>query len=155
MKRRNVVFGTGIVALCAVVAGISLGGSTRKALAFAEVPASTDRVQIYGILDHASINPIKGHSIVAFKLREEKTNEVMNVLYENTHVALPYNFPAASHAKVTGYYDATANPPRLVASEVSTKCPSKYDQQMTLNQAQLKAQAEWQKDLPQGQAPTP
>ena len=153
MKRRNVIFGTGIVALCAVVAGVSLGGSTRKAVAFDEVPTSTDRVQIYGILDHATINPIKGHSIVAFTLLEEKTHKKMDVLYENTHVALPYNFPAASHAKVTGYYDPTEK--RLVVSEVSTKCPSKYDQQMTLNQAQLKAQAEWQKGLPQGQAPTP
>jgi len=78
------------------------------------------------VLESESIRSIKGANKVSFDLVEEKTHARMSVLYDNKIVALPANFPNASHAKVNGYYDRDAG--RFVADAAMTKCPTKYDQ---------------------------
>lgn len=124
--KRNVVLGSLVVVVCAVVAIVSMGGSLASKVAFADLPKKAgEPCEIYGKLDAASIKPLKGANVVRFDMIEEKTGERLHVLYQNENSALPANFPAASHAKVSGVYVATEG--RFVGSSVMTKCPSKYD----------------------------
>ncbi|HEU4754996.1 MAG TPA: cytochrome c maturation protein CcmE [Armatimonadota bacterium] len=143
MKSRNLVLGSLVVVICAVIAGVSLGGSTKAAVAFAQVPTTRDRVEVYGKLDHSSIVQLRGHNMVEFRLVEEKTGKVLPVIYRNDATALPANFPAASHVRATGLYDSAER--RFVADSAITKCPSKYDQKVALNPDQEKAIAAWGK----------
>jgi cytochrome c-type biogenesis protein CcmE len=150
---RNMLMGGVLVAVCAVVAFASLRDSTvNAAQSFDNVPKQPgERLQVYGILDTGSIRSIKGAHQVAFDLVEEKTHKRLHVLYDNAVVALPANFPAASHAKATGEYDPVNA--RFVSSDVLTKCPSKYDAG-SLNLAQKKAIDKWQKVTGLAEAPS-
>jgi len=111
---------------------LALGGSTVSTVAFADVPKQKDRVEVFGVLDRDSIRQLRGFNLVAFDLEEEVggkkktlTGRRLTVLYDNKAVGLPANFPAASHARATGYFDPSTK--RLVSSQVATKCPSKYE----------------------------
>jgi cytochrome c-type biogenesis protein CcmE len=145
--KRNMIFGTALVIACVVVAAVAIGGSTRKAVGFDEVAKMTDRCEVYGKLDYASIKQVRGYNMVEFKLVEDKTNEELKVLYHNDVVALPPNFPAASHARAMGYYDASQG--RFVADSVLTKCPSKYEQEIELEPERMKKLAEWERSAAQ------
>jgi cytochrome c-type biogenesis protein CcmE len=146
--RRNVIIGSALVVLCAVVAMVSVGGSFVNKVTFADLPQRAGQpCEIYGKLDPASIKPIKGANLVQFALIEEKTNARLPVLYDNINSALPANFPAASHAKVSGFYNAAEG--RFVGSAVTTKCPSKYDKgnpDMVRNQPFIE---KWQRETGQ------
>lgn len=123
---RNIILGSAVVVITAAVAGVSLSGSSVAKTSFADLPKSAgNRCEVYGKLDRASIHPIQGATVVSFTVRDEKTNEPLEVLYQNPNSALPANFPAATHAKLGGVYDPVKH--QFVASTVSTKCPSKYD----------------------------
>lgn len=124
--KRNLVLGVALVALCAVVGAVSLSGSTRDSVAFADVPKRAgEPCIVYGVLDPKSIKPIKGANIVQFTLIEENTGQPLTVLYDNARIGLPANFPSASHAKASGTFDPADG--RFESNEVLTKCPSKYD----------------------------
>jgi len=141
--KRNVVIGSVIVALCAVVAMASLStGSTITSKKFAAVRATTDNCELYGILDRNSIQALNGGNKVRFVLQEEKTGERMTVLYDNPTIALTANFPAASHAKAQGYFDKTSG--EFKSHALITKCPSKYDKPMDLSTQD--AIKKWQKE---------
>src|SRR4051794_40773169 len=123
--KRNVVLGSALVVVCAVVAFVAMGNSVVSKVAFADLPKSTGRpCEVYGKLDAASIHPIKGANVVSFALVEEKTSERLDVLYQNETSALPANFPAASHARVSGVWDESQK--KFIGNAVTTKCPSKY-----------------------------
>ncbi|MFN3649337.1 MAG: cytochrome c maturation protein CcmE [Armatimonadota bacterium] len=125
-KKRNLVMGLALVAVCAVIGAVSLGGSTKDSVAFAELPKRAgEPCTVYGVLDARSIKPIKGANLVEFTLLEEETNRPLKVVYDNPRIALPANFPNASHAKANGTYDPVDG--RFECNEVLTKCPSKYD----------------------------
>ena len=141
---RNLIIGTIVVLLCAVVAAGSLVGSTTQSVKFDKLAQMKgERCEIYGSLDESSIRSIKGGNLVQFELVEEKTNQRLKVLYDNSAVSLPANFPAASHARAFGYYDAANS--RFTADGVLTKCPSKYDQG-SLDLARQDAIKRWQAD---------
>jgi hypothetical protein len=123
--------GLGVVAGLGGLVAVALGGSTINSVAFAEVAASKDKVEIFGKLDRQSIRQIRGANLVAFDLLEEEggekkvlTGRRIAVMYQNNAVGLPANFPAASHARAAGVYDPSSK--KLVSDRVSTKCPSKY-----------------------------
>lgn len=129
-----VLGGMAIVAGLGGLVAVALSGSTVSTVAFADVTTARDRVEIYGVLDKRSIRPIRGANVVQFELLEEEndgkekrlTGRRLSVLYENSAVGLPANFPAASHARAAGVFDPSAN--RLVSNQVYTKCPSKYEE---------------------------
>jgi len=124
--KRSIILGSVLVVVCAVVAMVSVAGSFVSKVTFADLPKKAGQpCEVYGKLDAASIVPLKGANVVRFDMIEEKTGERLHVLYQNQNSALPANFPAASHAKVMGVYEATEG--RFVGSSVMTKCPSKYD----------------------------
>lgn len=154
--KRNVVMGSIIVAVCAVVAMASLStGSTINSKKFAAVRTSVDNCELYGILDRNSIQSLNGGNRVRFQLEEEKTGERITVLYDNPTIALTANFPAASHAKAQGYYDKTSG--EFKSHALITKCPSKYDKPMDLSTQD--AIKRWQKESglqpPPGGEPQP
>jgi len=124
--KRNLVVGSVVVVLCAVVAAVAVRGSVVSKVAFAELPRRAgQQCEVYGKLVPDSIKSIKGANVVAFDLVEEKTEAKLHVLYHNEISALPANFPAASHAKVSGVFDTVER--QFVGESVVTKCPSKYD----------------------------
>jgi len=124
--KRNLVLGSLVVVLCAVIAAVATGGSMVSKVAFADLPHKVgQQCEVYGKLVPDTIKSIKGANVVAFDLVEEKTEARLHVVYDNMTSALPANFPAASHAKVSGVYDPTET--RFVGNAVVTKCPSKYD----------------------------
>lgn len=124
--KRNVILGIGLILVCAVVAMGSMKGSTVSSVKFAELAKTKgEACQVYGRLDSSSIKMLEGLKLVRFALIEEGTGQRLNVLYDNPNSALPANFPAASHAKVTGTYDAASR--LFTGASVLTKCPSKYD----------------------------
>lgn len=136
MKRKiNIVLGVALIGLCAIVTGVALGGSTVSTRSFEQTRTSTDRGKLYGILDRESIRMLKGHNLVEFDLVEEKTHQRITVVYDNPMIALPANFPAASHATAIGQYDAGQH--RFTADGVLTKCPSKYESEMDLATKEL------------------
>ena len=143
-RKRNLIIGTAVVAVCALVASVSLGGSTVKSVKIADLPEVTERCDVYGKLDYKSIKSLKGGHLVSFQIRDEKTDQPLNVLYENQAVALPANFPNASHAKVTGRYEPVEA--KFVADQVLTKCPSKYDQELKFDPKQKEAVERWQRE---------
>ncbi|MBM3458239.1 MAG: cytochrome c maturation protein CcmE, partial [Armatimonadetes bacterium] len=109
---------------------------------FQDVSGSTDRVDVFGKLEADSITALKGSTLVRFELVEEKSGERLAVLYDNPSSGLPANFPAASHARAAGTWD----PGRGVfhSDRVLTKCPSKYEQERTLDRKTREAIARWQ-----------
>lgn len=141
--KRNMVVGSIVVAVCAVVAMASLStGSTITSKKFAAVRTSTESCELYGILDRNSIQSLNGGNKVRFQLEEEKTGERITVLYENPTIALTANFPAASHAKAQGYYDKASG--EFKSHALITKCPSKYDKPMDLSTQE--AIKKWQEE---------
>jgi len=124
--KRNVVMGAVLVVVCAVVAFASMKGSTVSSVRFADLPSTNGQgCQVYGALDGQSIRNLDGAKRVQFVLIEEKTGQRLSVLYNNPNSALNANFPSASHAKVSGKYDAASQ--MFIGTTVLTKCPSKYD----------------------------
>lgn len=145
---RNMVLGGALVLICAGITMGSLPGSKRSSVTFENLPQQKagEKCEVYGKLDAASIRSLKGANMVHFELVEEKTNRRLNVLYDRPDAGLPANFPAASHAKVSGVYDAAAG--QLVADAVQTKCPSKYDKgSPELTVEKQKAVDKWRRDI--------
>ena len=147
---RNTWIGTGVVMVCGVVAAVALGGSVSKTATFAEVMKSKDQCEVYGKLDKRSIQPIRGGNLVRFTLADEHSPQRMEVLYDNATISLPANFPAASHAKVSGFYDAAEH--RFKATSVMTKCPSKYSEKDGPTAEETKLVEKWQRETGQESA---
>ena len=147
---RNMLIGTGVVVACALVAAVSLRGSTNTTVSFDEVAKSKEQCEVYGRLDKASIQPIKGHNLVRFALLDEHSPKRMQVLYDNATISLPANFPSASHAKVSGHYDQASN--EFVAESVMTKCPSKYNEKEGPTAEEQKLLDKWQREAGQQSA---
>ena len=145
LNRKKLLLG-GIAAVAALVGliAISLGnGGTVKIVPFASLSGKkSEFVQVYGKLDKQSIRPVRGANLVMFDLIEEKTNARLAVVYDNPSSALAANFPNASHALATGYYDPAAH--HFVTNAVLTKCPSKYKEDK-LDPDTFKAVEQWQK----------
>lgn len=137
----------GVAVTCAVVGVVSLGGSAVANVPFSEVSkrAAAERLEVYGSLDRSSIRPLKGATLVQFDLVEDKTGKRLAVLYDNPASGLPANFPAASHARAAGVFDAARG--QLVSDRVLTKCPSKYDEAKKLDLATESALQRWQKSI--------
>jgi cytochrome c-type biogenesis protein CcmE len=144
-SKRNVVVGSGVIIACAVVMLTALSRTQVAATPFRQLASSQpgERLEIYGELEPASIESIKGATTVRFDLIEEKTGERLQVVYDNPAIALPATFPAASHAKAVGTYLAADK--RFVADTVFTKCPSKYKQEMQLDVTRKVAMERWEK----------
>ncbi len=122
----KVLVATITAVLCGIITVVSLGNSTKRGVAFAQVMKATDRVDVYGHLDRDSIQPIKGATLVRFDLVEEKTSQRLAVLYDNPSSSLPANFPGASHAMAAGTWDPSQRV--FHADAIRTKCPSKYEE---------------------------
>lgn len=140
---KKIILSVLVVAACIALGAVSLQGSVVPKVRFADLPKHTERVKAYGILDKQSIQSVDGATTVAFKIEEEGTGVELNVLYDNPYSALPSNFPAASHALVTGAYDPVAK--RLVADSVLTKCPSKYQEENSIDTATQSVIDRWNK----------
>jgi cytochrome c-type biogenesis protein CcmE len=139
----KLILAGGLVAGCFAVGFSAIQGSMVTSVPFDQVSKRSGPVQIYGILDKASIRPLRGYNLVEFDLVEEKTGKRMAVLYENHSSGLPANFPTASHAKASGIYDPMEK--HFVSDAVMTKCPSKYKEE-DLDVATRNAMKKWQGD---------
>lgn len=140
---KKVWISVAVLAACAALGAVSLKGSVVPRVDFAAIPKQKERVKAYGILVRESIKPVEGATTVSFELKEETTGSRLTVLYDNPTAALPPNFPAASHALVTGAFDPVTQ--RLVADSVATKCPSKYQQETSIDPGTQTAIDRWQR----------
>lgn len=147
---RNMAIGVGVVIACGGVAAVALRGSTASTLSFGDVMKSKERCDVYGRLDKASIQPIKGGNLVKFAILDEHSSQRMEVLYANDIISLPANFPSAMQCRVSGVYDQTSN--RFVAESVMTKCPSKYQDNGGPNPDEQKLLEKWQRETNQQSA---
>jgi len=131
MRSKNLLLGGGLVVVCVVIGGASFRGSEVRSIDFARVRqiGAQQVVQVYGKLDARSVKPDaeRGANLVSFTLLDEKTKEPLDVVYDNVQIPLPANFPAASHARATGTWNAALG--KFVANSVQTKCPSKYEEE--------------------------
>ena len=146
-SKRNLVIGVMVIAVCGVVMMAALARTKVNNVAFAELASKQqdERCEVYGILDASSIKSIKGATTVQFALVEDKTGRRLNVLYDNPSIRLPATFPAASHAKVSGTYNAGDQ--QFIGDTAVTKCPSKYDGKTELDLVQKEAVNKWQKAI--------
>jgi cytochrome c-type biogenesis protein CcmE len=146
-SKKSLLLGGAVVAACAVVMAVSLASTRVSAVKFAELAQKRqdERCEVYGELDAASIKSIKGATQVQFELVEEKTGQRLKVLYDNPSIALPPTFPAASHAKVNGTYNALDH--QFVGDTVMTKCPTKYNEEVKLDIVRKDAMNKWQKAI--------
>lgn len=104
-------------------AGINLSESVTPYVSIAEATASNKNVQVKGLLDK-NFEPRQNDGEFIFSLRDEETNETLQVKYSGTK---PDQFDDAYHIVAVGKYDTADS--TFHAKKLLIKCPSKYEGQ--------------------------
>jgi cytochrome c-type biogenesis protein CcmE len=124
MKRQYLVGGI-VIALCAATAAFTLRGAAMPHYTFEQAQTSGRSCQIYGKLLRESVKMSAGMRDVAFTVEEKATGRRLPVRYDNPSEPVAANFAAATDVRAIGTYDPKEG--TFVATQLYTKCPSKYD----------------------------
>ena len=102
-------------------AGMNLSESVTPYVSIAEATASNKNVQVKGLLNK-NFEPRQSNDEFIFSLRDENTNETLQVKYSGTK---PDQFDDAYHIVAVGKYNAADE--TFYAKKLLIKCPSKYE----------------------------
>ncbi|MBR2518517.1 MAG: cytochrome c maturation protein CcmE [Selenomonadaceae bacterium] len=104
-------------------AGFNLAESVAPYVTIAEARASTNSVQVKGLLDKNFV-PQQTCDEFTFSLQDEATGETLRVKFDGVK---PDQFDEAYHIVAIGKYDASDE--SFHAKKLLIKCPSKYERQ--------------------------
>lgn len=104
-------------------AGFNLAESVTPYVTIAEARASTNSVQVKGLLDKNFV-PQQTCDEFTFGLQDEATGETLRVKFDGVK---PDQFDEAHHVVAVGKYDASDE--SFHAKKLLIKCPSKYEGQ--------------------------
>ena len=104
-------------------AGLNLAESVTPYVSIAEARATSNGVQVKGLLDK-NFEPVQTGDEFNFSLQDEATGETMRVKFDGIK---PDQFDEAYHIVAVGKYDATDE--TFHAKKLLIKCPSKYEGQ--------------------------
>lgn len=104
-------------------AGFNLAESVTPYVTIAEARATSNTVQVKGLLDK-SFTPQKTCDEFTFGLKDEETGETLRVKFDGIK---PDQFDEAYHVVAIGKYDAAED--SFHAKKLLIKCPSKYEEQ--------------------------
>ena len=104
-------------------AGLNLAESVTPYVSIAEARATSNGVQVKGLLDK-NFTPVQTGNEFNFSLQDEATGEVMRVKFDGIK---PDQFDEAYHIVAVGKYEAADE--SFHAKKLLIKCPSKYEGQ--------------------------
>ena len=104
-------------------AGFNLAESVTPYVTIAEARATSNGVQVKGLLDKNFV-PVQTCDEFTFGLTDESTGETMRVKYDGIK---PDRFDEAYHIVAVGKYDTSDE--SFHAKKLLIKCPSKYEGQ--------------------------
>ena len=104
-------------------AGLNLAESVTPYVSIAEARATSNGVQVKGLLDK-NFEPVQTGDEFNFSLQDEATGETMRVKFDGIK---PDQFDEAYHIVAVGKYDAADE--TFHAKKLLIKCPSKYEGQ--------------------------
>ena len=104
-------------------AGFNLAESVTPYVSIAEARATSNGVQVKGLLDK-NFEPVQTGDEFNFSLQDEATGETMRVKFDGIK---PDQFDEAYHIVAVGKYDAADE--TFHAKKLLIKCPSKYEGQ--------------------------
>ncbi len=104
-------------------AGLNLAESVTPYVSIAEARATSNGVQVKGLLDK-NFEPVQTSDEFNFSLKDEVTGETMRVKFDGIK---PDQFDEAYHIVAVGKYDAADE--TFHAKKLLIKCPSKYEGQ--------------------------
>lgn len=104
-------------------AGFNLAESVTPYVTIAEARATSNGVQVKGLLDK-NFSPVQTDDKFSFSLQDEQTGETMRVVYDGIK---PDQFDEAYHVVAVGKYEAADE--TFHAKKLLIKCPSKYEGQ--------------------------
>ena len=104
-------------------AGFNLAESVTPYVSIAEARATSNGVQVKGLLDK-NFEPQQTCDEFTFSLQDEETGETMRVKFDGIK---PDQFDEAYHIVAVGKYDAADE--SFHAKKLLIKCPSKYEGQ--------------------------
>ena len=106
-------------------AGFNLAESVTPYVSIAEARATSNGVQVKGLLDK-NFQPVQSGNEFNFSLQDETTGETMRVRFDGIK---PDQFDEAYHIVAVGKYEAADE--TFHAKKLLIKCPSKYEGQKT------------------------
>lgn len=121
MKAKHVVGGL-VIALCVVVAVISLKGTITPYVSIKEAKDSGREVQVAGTLVLGTTVFDKNSGEYTFRIHDESGEDVLI----RTAETLPSNFEQSTNVVAKGKYDGK----EFFANTVLVKCPSKYEKEI-------------------------
>ncbi len=104
-------------------AGFNLAESVTPYVSIAEARATSNGVQVKGLLDK-NFQPVQSGNEFNFSLQDETTGETMRVKFDGMK---PDQFDEAYHIVAVGKYEAADE--TFHAKKLLIKCPSKYEGQ--------------------------
>ena len=104
-------------------AGFNLAESVTPYVSIAEARATSNGVQVKGLLDK-NFEPVQTCDEFTFSLQDEETGETMRVKFDGIK---PDQFDEAYHIVAIGKYEAADD--FFHAKKLLIKCPSKYEAQ--------------------------
>ena len=104
-------------------AGLNLAESVTPYVSIAEARATSNGVQVKGLLDK-NFEPVQRGNEFDFSLLDEATGETMRVKFDGMK---PDQFDEAYHIVAVGKYEAADE--TFHAKKLLIKCPSKYEGQ--------------------------
>ncbi|MBR0288690.1 MAG: cytochrome c maturation protein CcmE [Selenomonadaceae bacterium] len=104
-------------------AGFNLAESVTPYVSIAEARATSNGVQVKGLLDK-NFTPVQTGNEFNFSLQDEATGEVMRVKFDGIK---PDQFDESYHIVAVGKYEAADE--SFHAKKLLIKCPSKYEGQ--------------------------
>ena len=104
-------------------AGFNLAESVTPYVSIAEARATSNGVQVKGLLDK-NFTPVQSGDKFNFSLQDETSGETMRVIFDGIK---PDQFDEAYHIVAVGKYDAADE--TFHAKKLLIKCPSKYEGQ--------------------------
>lgn len=104
-------------------AGLNLAESVTPYVTIAEARASSNNVQVKGLLDK-NFEPVQTCDEFTFSLQDEATGETLKVKFDGIK---PDQFDEAYHVVAVGKYEAADE--SFHAKKLLIKCPSKYESQ--------------------------
>ena len=102
-------------------AGFNLAESVTPYVSIAEARATSNGVQVKGLLDK-NFQPVQSGNEFNFSLQDETTGETMRVRFDGMK---PDQFDEAYHIVAVGKYEAADE--TFHAKKLLIKCPSKYE----------------------------
>lgn len=104
-------------------AGFNLAESVTPYVSIAEARATSNGVQVKGLLDK-NFAPVQSGNVFNFSLQDEATGETMRVRFDGIK---PDQFDEAYHIVAVGKYETADE--TFHAKKLLIKCPSKYEGQ--------------------------